>query len=157
MRLAFRKVTKGWLGDFIGNAIAAHDPPKKYCHVELVISDLPNNLGEFECFSAHLQEGVRYAWLNLSPNEWDLIELPEFGQADRLKLIDWCDEHDGIKYDLTGALAFKLPWRRADDAKWFCSEIVLSALQQVGLLTFVDASITSPNLLYLLARASFGD
>ena len=147
MKLAFRKPS-----DALGRIIAAHDVPRRFCHVELVLTEPAD--GAATCFSAHLDSGTRFTTIHglHDSAEWELLDLPAL---DDTAVFEWCRAHAGRKYDLEGVKAFKLPWHSEDPGRWFCSEVVLSALQYAGLLTWLDASRVSPNLLYLLARAAW--
>jgi hypothetical protein len=153
MKLAFRIAGS----DALSKLIAQHDPPYRFCHAEVALTQHGVD-GSWKCFSAHIDSGTRFEWIDISnAAHWVTIALPRVSGVDQQRVMDWCERHNGLKYDLDGVKAFKLPWRQQDPGKFFCSEVTLSAIQQIGLLDWVEAGCVSPNLLYLLARASFGN
>ena len=61
----------------------------------------------------------------------------------------WLQKQIGKKYDFGGVLRFVTRWRKEQDEKWFCSELVFAALKHAGvdLLERVNASQVSPTVL----------
>jgi len=61
----------------------------------------------------------------------------------------WTQMQVGKKYDFGGVLRFVTRWRKEQDDKWFCSELVFAALKYAGvnLLERVQASQVSPTVL----------
>lgn len=67
--------------------------------------------------------GVRVKHIDLHPDRWDLVEVPDTPAA-----WDWLRAREEEKYDLLGLLGFV--WRRqtGQQNKWFCSEAVAAML-----------------------------
>lgn len=116
-----------------------------YFHVELA----------FNCgasFSAISSENkTRFAWLTYD-NNWDIIDLPFDYQQERT-ILKWCDTEVNCKYDWLGItftqiipLSFENPWW------WFCSEVCMTALQQVGWFEGFYAYQYDPGELYRLVK-----
>lgn len=61
----------------------------------------------------------------------------------------WAQMQIGKKYDFSGVFRFVTRWRKEQDDKWFCSELVFAALKYAGvnLLERVQASQVSPTVL----------
>jgi hypothetical protein len=141
---------------FTEKLIAAHDPPKRYCHVELAFVSPTLGLRNATIFSATTRDGARFAHeVDLSGDQWDVVYLAlAYEQEERLRA--WCAamEKRDTKYDFAGVVAFKLPWRRQDPDRVFCSEVCSAGLLEVGYLPpeVTNPGVTSPNLLYLMAR-----
>lgn len=67
--------------------------------------------------------GVRVKHIDLHPDRWDLVEVPDTPAA-----WDWLRAREEEKYDLLGLFGFV--WRRqtGGSRKWFCSEAVADML-----------------------------
>lgn len=88
----------------------------QYSHCEIAI-DLG---GKFECYSASLRDGgVRRKLIYLTPDKWDLIELPE-NVAQQAR--DLYRQTLGAKYDVWGVFGVVLKCHSGSLKKWFCSE-----------------------------------
>ena len=93
----------------------------QYSHCEIAI-DLD---GKFECYSASWRDGgVRRKLIYLSPEKWDLIELPE---SSAQQARDLYRQTLGAKYDTWGVLGVVFRSRHETN-KWFCSEWCASVL-----------------------------
>lgn len=65
---------------------------------------------------------------------WDCYEIPA-GDSDELAVRAFCAEQVGTSYDWLGIILSQLfPWNRQHATKWFCSEVVVAALQAGGSL-----------------------
>lgn len=110
-----------WFARLIDWAIRAFTRGK-YSHCEIAI-DLN---GKFECYSSSWRDGgVRRKLIHLTPDKWDLIELPEWTAQ---KARDLYRQTLGAKYDTLGALGVVLPLS-GSLKKWFCSEWCATALR----------------------------
>lgn len=96
---AIRKITRG-----------------QYSHCEIAI-DLG---GKFECYSSSLRDGgVRCKLIYLTPDKWDLIELPDHMAQQARELYR---QTLGAKYDVLGLFGVVLKCHSGSLKKWFCSE-----------------------------------
>ncbi|MEM7809227.1 MAG: hypothetical protein AAF561_14050 [Planctomycetota bacterium] len=136
-------------GRMLDRLVARHDPGP-HSHVELVFDERPR-LGTSVCFSSSWRDGgVRFKRLQLGgdrADRWDLVPV-RLGprQVDRLRR--WCVNQVGGRYDIPGVLAFKWPCVRHRLNWWFCSEIMIAALQRVGLLEDLVPQRFTPNGLF---------
>ncbi|MGJ8689843.1 MAG: hypothetical protein ACSHXZ_10010 [Gammaproteobacteria bacterium] len=95
-----------------------------YSHCELVLSYQLDS-GEAECASSSkLDGGVRIKLIDLSPDRWDLVDLPF---TDEAAARDWFLLHLGEDYDVKGLIGFVGPIE-GRSKKWFCSEACAAAL-----------------------------
>lgn len=93
-----------------------------YSHCELVLDTRPN--GASVCASSSFMDGgVRIKHIDLHPDRWDLVEVPDTPTA-----WDWLRAREEEKYDLLGLFGFV--WRRqtGEQNKWFCSEACAAML-----------------------------
>jgi hypothetical protein len=91
----------------------------KYSHCELVIDGI--------CWSSSPRDkGVRSSWIDLQDGKWDLVQLPACYSKE--KALQWFKQHEGLKYDLLGAIRSAAPVGRNQKDKWFCSEACAAAL-----------------------------
>lgn len=112
-----------------------------YSHVELVFSD------DLWFSSSPRDDGVRYRAIEFIPEHWDMIDLSVTPEEEATIRI-WCDGKVGAGYDWWGVLHFYLRFLPQSKDKWFCSEIVLAALQNIGWFAGVKAWRVSPNRLF---------
>jgi len=137
MKMAFYKARYGSWVDYVV-AFLTWGP---YSHVEFVFSD-----GMW--FSSSGRDGgVRYKQIEPKELHWDYLDLP-LSDKDEAKLREWCDGEVGREYDWKEVSRFVFGWLGSDDSRWFCSEIVLAGLQQVGFLKKYKKEDYSPNSLY---------
>lgn len=63
--------------------------------------------------------------------------------------VAWLRKQVGKKYDFGGVFRFVTRWRKDQDEKWFCSELVFQAIKEggVALLERVGSSQVSPAVL----------
>lgn len=96
-------------------------------------------------YTAQPMGGTNYARHNHLNCDWVVYELPEV--CDDGTIRRWCDSELGCRYNFGGVMHFVLPFMAQNPKKWFCSEIVVAALQQVGLFPNEVAWRVSPNRL----------
>lgn len=140
-----------WVGcempgdNFISRAIASQDEPRRYSHAAMIFD------GGLVC-EAHADFGVRFREYTPDMNRWTLWPLDlageQYNAIERFLAL-----HAGDGYDLCGVAAFKTSLIRQDPNKWFCSELVVAAMQTAGLLADAIASKVSPNGLSVLMDA----
>ena len=90
-----------------------------YSHVELVFSD------GLCASSSHMDGGVRFKWIDLDPERWDVYELPAYLEPAARR---WFEVHKGAGYDLLGNLHFVIPAVGHSKERYFCSEADAAAL-----------------------------
>ncbi len=142
IRVAFYKASKGnWLDWIISKWTKG-----PYSHVELVIGDL--------WLSASPRETtVRYKKIEPDPKTWDFIPI-NLDVAHVKQIQDWASLEMGCGYDWKGIFLTQLiNWNRQDPHRWFCSELVVAALQQAGMLQGIVPHQTDPNELHKLLDA----
>ena len=142
MKIAF---FRGWkYGDWRNRFIAIYTMGP-YSHAELVFSD-----GMWFSSSPN-ENGVRYkpSLPGSIDYQWVFLNLP-VNAEDEAKLRAWCDGEVGCGYDWREVFRFAFPWFSCDDSRWFCSEICLAGLHELGLLTQYKQEDYSPNALYKL-------
>lgn len=116
-----------------------------YSHCEFVFSD-----GAF--FSASPRDGgTRFKFI-AQDEQWDFVDLP-FSTMDELRIRNFCDSENGCNYDWIGIaltqvlpLSFESPWW------WFCSEVLVAGLQEIGYFPLLTPSKIDPGQLYRLAK-----
>ena len=114
-----------------------------YSHVELLFDDTT-------MFSASQYENLtRFAMYNKS-DAWTEMTL-NISKARETLVYSHCRRLEGSEYDYLGVLGFVFGNRDSRD-EWFCSEVVVDALQRIGCLKGVKASKVSPNALYSLLK-----
>lgn len=91
-----------------------------YSHCELVIDNL--------CYSSSLMDrGVRAKKINLTAQDWDLIDLP---WADEQKIKEHYEKTKDDFYDVWGLIGSQIFNKRSDSVKAaFCSEWCAAALE----------------------------
>lgn len=137
IRVAFYKAKGNWQDWIIRKWTSG-----PYSHCELVIGDL--------WLSASPREKVvRYKAIK-DTGEWDFVS-PDLDVAQVKIIQDWAALELGCGYDWLGIFMTQLiNFNRQDPHRWFCSELVTAALQQVGMLTGVTPHQTDPNELYAM-------
>lgn len=65
------------------------------------------------------------------------------------KATEFLEAQLGKKYDFGGVMRFVTRWRKKQDDKWFCSELVFQAIKESGvdLLARIECSQVSPTVL----------
>jgi hypothetical protein len=105
------------------------DGPYWHCEAVFGPSRAPGASAQaFECASASLSDGgVRFKDISLSPERWDVIDVPGLDEA---KARQWFFMHAGEPYDLRGLLNFILPFPVGHNPYgWFCDECCGASVQ----------------------------
>jgi len=89
------------------------------------------------CFSSSERDGgVRFKLIDdvveKHPENWDLLDVTNNADA-ALKMLAFCIDQNGKKYDWPAIVGFKISQVNQDPEKWYCSEICDKAKQLVGL------------------------
>lgn len=114
-----------------------------FSHVEL-------DCGPYGSFSSSIRDGgVRFKEIDYIPGHWVPVDVYV---PDTSSLIAFCRSVSGKKYGLWDVFRFVVPWWRNKKDEWFCSEVVLRALQEGGRFKGYDPSRVSPGDLYELVR-----
>lgn len=117
VQVAFYKGRGGW-----DDRIIRFITRSPYSHCELAI---PQADGTHYCVSSHIKDGgVRGRTMRLSPDQWDILPCDVTEDAARQLLA----AEQGCGYDYLGVLRFVLPFMRQSKRRWFCSELVGTAL-----------------------------
>lgn len=101
----------------------------EYSHCEAVFEVTARYLDrpyhQFECASASfLDGGVRFKNIDLSPDNWDVIDVPAFDESLCRK---WFKDHEGEPYDVRGLINFMIPVGH-NPCGWFCDEAYLASV-----------------------------
>lgn len=144
MQLAFKKAD----GNFFSRAIGLLTGGK-FCHVELVFSDGMS-------WSSNYPEGVRFIVQMYGIPGWTMLPVP-CTKREEETVRQWCSTKVGTPYDLRGVVLFKNPVIHEDEAKFFCDEACITALQQIGRIMKIDAGEESPNSLYKIWKKFLED
>ena len=74
--------------------------------------------------------------------------------ANEDKVRKWCEEQMGCKYDWFGVVRFVVPFVKQSSTRWFCSELIVAALQQIGFFANVKPHKLSPNDMFKVCANS---
>lgn len=144
--LAFRK-SDGGLMDWV----ISRRTNGGFCHVEIVFktSTFPTHS---LCFSSSQWDGgSRFKRIDLS--EWTVIDVPT---SDAAKVYAFCWAQRGKRYDWRSLFRYWLGWGKdASASRWFCSEVCVAALQAAGLFKGMTPAATSPEALWIAAKARY--
>lgn len=133
-------------------------------HVELVFSpetEPQRARGYGLSFSSSQWDGgSRFKDIEYDLTKWDMVPVNTVSggaypsAAFESAVRAWCAAHAGLKYDWRGILGFMVG-KHDPGAKdrWFCSEICTAALQQGNVFTNLEPSETSPQSLWIAAKA----
>ena len=151
MKIAFYKHT-GKIEDklirwWTRPALASIFSCAKYSHTEIVFST-----GEF--FSSSGRDGgTRFKEIEIKPARWDFVDIPVNADQEK-QVLEFCKSQIGKKYDWR-AIFFSqfLKLKREDPGKWFCSEICLRAIQELGFFPGEIPSEFSPQKLFDLLES----
>jgi hypothetical protein len=147
MQLAFYKAQ---FGTWVDREIARRTKGP-HSHVEAFFDRV-----EGDCFSSSWRDGgTRFKNIDVRDGHWDLVRVPCTVEAESM-CRTWCEGELGRAYDLAGILIFGMNREHKD--KWFCSEIVGAALQEIKIIAsdFRPWRV-SPNRLYQLAQYNWGE
>lgn len=113
----YKGTHKGIVG-LINIAIRLLDKAK-YSHCEICIGH-PFESAVYCYSSSGVDGGVRAKNMKLSPDKWDITELP---LVDEQSVLDLYKATVGDKYDFWGVGRFAFPFfLRESKTRWFCSE-----------------------------------
>lgn len=142
-------------GDWIDKAVDACSGFGGYSHAELVLARADGSVVWWSSFiNADDQGHPAGVWprqRDVSDPKWSIYRIPALGGR-IAELERWCAGEQGSGYDVWGVLNFVFPGMKPDPVKWFCSELVVAALQQVGLFADERPDRVSPNRLRRLVR-----
>lgn len=112
-----------------------------YYHCSMVFSDSV-------MFEALPSFGVRMVVLeSYDPALWDAVEIP-MSPIEEAEVEQWAAKEVGCKYDWAGLIWSQiLHIPRSHPDKWFCSEFIVDALQQIARFPGVKPCTVSPNSL----------
>jgi hypothetical protein len=117
----------------------------KYSHCELVFDD-----GRRFSADTEMPMHTRFSTEAMTSKNWDFVHIP-MSQADENKIKGFCFEEIGCRYDWTGIfLSQFIRLGYQSKTKWFCSEVCVAGLQQIGLLPGIKPNRVSPGKLFKL-------
>lgn len=81
--------------------------------------------------------------------ERDILHI-DIPWENELNTITWLSNQLGTHYDKTGALLSIIPWRKKSLAyeSYFCSQLMVCALQRLNMLTHCNPGNVTPNTLH---------
>jgi len=110
-----------------------------YSHVEIYIRER----GKMYSVSPR-DNKVRTIKVNRLSNHWKASKAIQVTDAKEFR--DSCNKYLGAKYDYLGILGFVVPAIKDSSSRYFCSELCITVLQDIGQLPkSIDASRYSPN------------
>lgn len=119
MKIAFYKGRKRFFNRFVSWWTSG-----PYSHVEAVFDTVTNVNDLTLCASSSfMDKGVRLKWIELSPDHWDIIDVPTIGG---IQVRDWFLKHKGEGYDVIGLLSTSCPIKHSG-RRWFCNEAIGAA------------------------------
>jgi uncharacterized protein YycO len=130
MRLAFARSRK--------NVELLAGDGRSHWHTELRFSD-----GQW--FSARPRGGVDFRWFKL-PARYNYIDFALTGEEEAT-VRAWCETVVGQPFDFEGYRG-----GGCHPGKWWCSEVVCTALQQIGLFADVDVCKLHASEFWVLAN-----
>ena len=83
-----------------------------------------------------------------SHKNYHLIDL--YWIEDEQKVIDFYNREKGCGYSYRGVFNFLVPFIPCAKGSWFCSELVMAALQSYGIKKWIKPFYVSPNDLFLI-------
>lgn len=94
-----------------------------YSHCEVIFAE--NVEGESYCASSSfLDGGVRFKWIRLNPEKWDIVDI----DGDEVAALAWFNDHIGTPYDVKGIIGCVLRFIPPGVDKWFCSSAIATAI-----------------------------
>lgn len=108
-------------------------------HVELVFSDN-------KCFSSSPANGTCFREVDLN-DDWILVPL-NVSKTKEIRIKNFCKKEVGCPYDWNGIFSFVFTNIQPSDEKWFCTEIVITAMQKAELLKEMTPYRVTPQSLY---------
>jgi hypothetical protein len=103
-----------------------------YYHAELLFSDGLSFTSTTMDFTSNGPDGTRFKRIDYHehPERWDLIPVPTTAVEEEV-VRAFCRAQIGCRYDKAGCVRFVIPFWKEHPDKWFCSEVVCAALQQL--------------------------
>ena len=89
------------------------------------------------------------------PNDIQYTQLHiDIDHQKELDIMKFLLQECGKFYDYTGALAYFVPWRNQNDTydKYFCSQLMLTAMQKIDMYTNHNPASITPNQLYKIIK-----
>ncbi len=107
-----------------------------YSHVEIILPDV--NTGDNFLFSSTAKDGVNYTRLSkrLAKSSKAVIMEIDSDNFDLALLLKFIESNLLKKYDWLGVIGIGLKRDWQSNNRWFCSEIVASALKYSGVQLF---------------------
>jgi hypothetical protein len=130
IRVCLYKVRRN--GSIVDGAISVFSGFGKYYHAELLFSDGLSFTSTQMDPGINAVDGCRFKRIdyNKHPERWDIIDIPADAiEEDRVR--NFCRRQLGCRYDYAGCVRFAIPFWTEHKDKWFCSEVVTAALQQL--------------------------
>lgn len=116
MKISFYKGRKRFFNRFVSWWTSG-----PYSHVEAVFDGFRDMRGPVLCgSSSFIDGGVRRTMIELTPDKWDILDVPAI---DGVQVLDWFIDHDGAKYDVIGLLSTSCPIRHSW-WRYFCNEAI---------------------------------
>ena len=83
-------------------------------------------------------------------NEFSLVTIKDLSDEDEFRIGKFLMDQRKKEYDYVGALTYFLPYRgvEATYPTWFCSQMMVAALQHINRFKGVNPSCITPNKLY---------
>lgn len=136
-------------GDSLISKIIRWRTNSEFAHVELVLDRAAGR-----CFSAQINEGVRYRTVNWLEDEryWKIVPLRGVDEAAILAEVERLAA-TGAQYDLRGIVRFFAGARQDDESRWFCSEVCTHLAQVGGAFRWLKDCGISPAVLCSMALA----
>ncbi len=113
----------------------------KYVHVEFIFSDGACCSSSGRIGLNGKPQGVRFAYLNLKLDHWDIFECP-LSEGLESKLRAWCESKVGRLYDFLGIIGFRM-FGVQDPDKDYCSEFLNHGLASIGKMLY--SAMIGPN------------
>lgn len=120
----------------------------QWSHCGIVIG---RKAGTIKCVSARLRGGVKVDSLKDWASTVQVLRLENVTELQKDKMIDFCLRQVGKKYDVCGILDFLTFQNLQSNSRWFCSELVNSAMLYAGIDLFKsrkESAFISPGDLY---------
>lgn len=146
MKIAFKKKPRS-----IAAYLICFWTRSKHYHSELIFDD-------GRSFSA-IAEKNKTMFRNISfpEDSWDIFDL-NLTEQETLAIERFCLEEDNCGYDWTGIFMTQiLPFSWQSKTRWFCSELCLAALQEIGWFENLLPYEYAPNEVLELIKEKLND
>lgn len=95
-----------------------------YSHCEVVFAENGDSGQSYCASSSYLDGGIRFKWMVLKPEKWDIVEI----DGDEVAAFAWFAQRLGRPYDVRGIIGCALRFIPASVDKWFCSSAIADAV-----------------------------